>query len=148
MLNPRPPVATLCNRYISRENGHLQMLNVLVTSCTRRSWMVEMLPFQDADSWRIVFYAYPARWIDPWKLTWISKIAIFERRYVLKKPSFLVSMLNFWGVHFLDQVMNIFQKNLPHGCPPPKKKKTELLSVFRRAKDSLCFTVFPVTLPL
>ena len=34
--------------------------------------------------------------VHPRKLTWIPKIAIFERRYI-KKTSFLVSMLDFFG---------------------------------------------------
>ena len=38
------------------------------------------------------------RHLHPRKLLWIPKIAIFERRYILK-PSFLVSMLDFGGVH-------------------------------------------------
>ena len=35
------------------------------------------------------------------KLTWIPKIAIFERRYILQKPPFLVSILDFGGVYTL-----------------------------------------------
>ena len=52
--------------------------------------------------------------IHPQKLTWISQIAIFERRYIKKEPSFLVSMLDFFGGVYLNQAVET--KKTPASC--------------------------------
>ncbi len=52
------------------------------------------------------------RALHPWKLTWIPKMAIFERRNILK-PSFLVFMLDFGGGgHWIARVIKSKQRTI------------------------------------